>query len=306
MTGTKTGKGRDGSRTAAKRARRGRLVGKTARRFGFRRPSNPRGVRPVASATRRSRVSSTRWFVDARPRRLASRRVLSALVFATSSPTIFGSTVSHRALPAPRGTSPRTRRGSRRRARRARGRDERRARRRDVNARRGGRERRRGPGRAAIARDASRSGKRRVALARNTRRGPAMDWAAADAASGRVQRERRERRERQRMTMAPDTCPRRRTGTPYRRRPGRGRGGGGGRGAPRAGGANVGARARAVRRRAGWGSPPSVEPQRVAVAGRRLGRGRDARVCTHCHIEPAPSGMNMNLVKHCYACGGAL
>ena len=31
------------------------------------------------------------------------------------------------------------------------------------------------------------------------------------------------------------------------------------------------------------------------------------RVCTKCHIELAPiPGVNMSLMKHCYACGGTL
>ena len=177
-----------------------------------------------------------------------------------------------------------------------------------------------GPDALAIARDASRS--RSKSGASPSREipavGPPMDWAAAERElQERVQRERRERRERQRMTMAPRHVPaRRRTGnTILAAATGRGGGGGGGGvgGVSRAGGANVGAARAGGQAKSGVGSPPGgsrVEPSESAVGAGAAAGGADARrarVCTHCHIELAPiPGMNMNLVKHCYACGGAL
>lgn len=177
-----------------------------------------------------------------------------------------------------------------------------------------------GPDALAIARDASRS--RSKSGASPSREipavGPPMDWAAAERElQERVQRERRERRERQRMTMAPRHVPaRRRTGnTILAAATGRGGGGGGGGvgGVSRAGGANVGAARAGGQAKSGVGSPPGgsrVEPSESAVGAGAAAGGADARrarVCTHCHIELAPiPGMNMNLMKHCYACGGAL
>ena len=119
------------------------------------------------------------------------------------------------------------------------------------------------------------------------------------------------------MTMAPRHVPaRRRTGnTILAAATGRGGGGGGGGvgGVSRAGGANVGAARAGGQAKSGVGSPPGgsrVEPSESAVGAGAAAGGADARrarVCTHCHIELAPiPGMNMNLVKHCYACGGAL
>lgn len=154
--------------------------------------------------------------------------------------------------------------------------------------------------------------------------GPPMDWAAAERElQERVQRERRERRERQRMTMAPRHVPaRRRTGnTILAAATGRGGGGGAGGGGggvgvgvgSRAGRANVGSARAGGQAKSGVGSPPGgsrVEPSESAVGAGAAGGGADARrarVCTNCHIELAPiPGVNMNLMKHCYACGGAL
>jgi hypothetical protein len=50
------------------------------------------------------------------------------------------------------------------------------------------------------------------------------------------------------------------------------------------------------------------EPSESAVgAGAAAPRATRNRVCTKCHIELAPiPGVNMSLMKHCYACGGTL
>ena len=52
------------------------------------------------------------------------------------------------------------------------------------------------------------------------------------------------------------------------------------------------------------------EPSESAVGAGAAGPGPAAprnRVCTKCHIELAPiPGVNMSLMKHCYACGGTL
>ena len=279
----------------------GTLVGENARRFGFRRrASNPRGVRPLAGVIRRSRACWTRWFADGRLRRRASRRVLSALRLRNPARRPARRTVSHRRAP-PRRERRRhgTRGGSRRRARRARGGDERRARRRERRTRDGdGRNRRRGAGaggrgRSRRSRDQSEpKQERRVALARDPRRGPAhgLGRRRARTAGARAARTTRTTRETTHdhgaETRAGEETHREHHPPPppdERRRRGRRRRGRGGVGS-RAGGANVGSRARAVRRRAGWavrrGEVAWSRASRRSALGRRAGaRMRDARGC---------------------------
>jgi hypothetical protein len=61
-------------------------------------------------------------------------------------------------------------------------------------------------------------------------------------------------------------------------------------------------------RGAPFGAERDPEPSESAVgAGAAAPRATRNRVCTKCHIELAPiPGVNMSLMKHCYACGGTL
>ena len=177
-----------------------------------------------------------------------------------------------------------------------------------------------GPGRArdCARRVAEPKQERRVALARNTRRGPAhgLGRRRARASGARAARTARTTREtthddgaetRAREETHREHHTRRRHRTRRRGRRRRSRGGLA-RGWSERGCARAGGQAKS-----GVGSPPGgsrVEPSESAVGAGAAAGGADARrarVCTHCHIELAPiPGMNMNLVKHCYACGGAL
>jgi len=167
-----------------------------------------------------------------------------------------------------------------------------------------------------------------------------LDYAAAEAElRAKVQRERREKRERQRMTMAPRHVPAaRRTGNAVLAAatafsdakaggvalqsrgqshagalhgPGdraNGSGGGTASGPDRSGEEREKLRSeRGARDGAGVREP---EPSESAVGAGAAGPGPAAprnRVCTKCHIELAPiPGVNMSLMKHCYACGGTL
>ena len=168
-----------------------------------------------------------------------------------------------------------------------------------------------------------------------------LDYAAAEAElRAKVQRERREKRERQRMTMAPRHVPAaRRTGNAVlaaatafsdakasrgvalqsrgQSRAGalhgpgdraNGSGGGTASGPDRSGEEREKLRSeRGARDGAGVREP---EPSESAVGAGAAGPGPAAprnRVCTKCHIELAPiPGVNMSLMKHCYACGGTL
>ena len=63
----------------------------------------------------------------------------------------------------------------------------------------------------------------------------------------------------------------------------------------------------------GSGSPPGSRaeaPSESAVGANALGGGAGARrnrVCGSCHTElVAIPGADMSLMRHCYACGGAL
>ena len=298
MTGTKTGeKDAMGAAAGGERGRAGdALVGENGAAIWIptTRVEPARGVRPVASATRRSRVSSTRWFVDARLRRLASRRVpfgppssqpvaddipdrpfLTDALLRAARDVAAGRDVVRAAVRDARekrrapSATPRTR-----------------------NARRG---RTRTSPRArtlAIARDASRS--RSKSGASPSREipavGPPMDWAAAERElQERVQRERRERRERQRMTMAPRHVPaRRRTGnTILAAATGRG----GGEAEEESGGSRaqvertwVRARGRSGEERGGGpagGKPRGTERVGGWRGGGGWARTRDARGCAH-------------------------
>ena len=173
-----------------------------------------------------------------------------------------------------------------------------------------------------------------------------LDYAAAEAElRAKVQRERREKRERQRMTMAPRHVPAaRRTGNAVLAaatafsdaKAGRQDGVAlQSRGQSRAGAFHVTERDRANGSGGGTASGPDrsgeereklrsergardgagvrerePEPSESAVGAGAAGPGPAAprnRVCTKCHIELAPiPGVNMSLMKHCYACGGTL
>ena len=160
-------------------------------------------------------------------------------------------------------------------------------------------------------------------------RGPngVMDLAAAEAelkarAASAQQRERRERRERQRITMAPRHVPAaRRTGNTILAAATGKTGGGVSERNMTAGDRNI-AYDRNVNRpdlsnqagsrenKSGSGlderGGEAPEPSESAVGAGANGVSRN-RVCTNCHIELAPiPGVNMALMKHCYACGGAL
>ena len=166
-----------------------------------------------------------------------------------------------------------------------------------------------------------------------------LDYAAAEAElRAKVQRERREKRERQRITMAPRHVPAarrdgnavlaaataasaerddRRVSQKSQSRAGaphaptardRANGSGGGTGTlsghdGRDGGDGGREEFRGALR-AGLEPEPSESAVGAGAAGPRAPRNR---VCTKCHIELAPiPGVDMSLMKHCYACGGTL
>ena len=171
-----------------------------------------------------------------------------------------------------------------------------------------------------------------------------FDYAAAEAElRAKVQRERREKRERQRITMAPRHVPAaRRTGNavlaaatagaaPVPRksqsaltrdlankdkdathhRAHQGSGGGTDEQTNKSRDERFGRereRERETERVARAGIERDPEPSESAVgAGAAAPRATRNRVCTKCHIELAPiPGVNMSLMKHCYACGGTL
>jgi hypothetical protein len=148
-----------------------------------------------------------------------------------------------------------------------------------------------------------------------------MDLAAAEAelkarAASAQQRERRERRERQRITMAPRHVPvSRRTGnTILAAATGNMAAAGRDRHVPRGshggtGGferSNNAGGSRENKSGSGHDEREAPEPSESAVGAGAIGAPRN-RVCTNCHIELAPiPGVNMSLMKHCYACGGTL
>ena len=171
-----------------------------------------------------------------------------------------------------------------------------------------------------------------------------LDYAAAEAElRAKVQRERREKRERQRITMAPRHVPAaRRTGNavlaaatknaaaPHKgqsaltnprdfankdkdathgtHRAHNGSGGGTVSGHEPANGDERFGHTHENERGAPFGAERDPEPSESAVgAGAAAPRATRNRVCTKCHIELAPiPGVNMSLMKHCYACGGTL
>ena len=160
-----------------------------------------------------------------------------------------------------------------------------------------------------------------------------LDYAAAEAElRAKVQRERREKRERQRIAMAPRrVAAARRTGgavlaaaaaasadrddggQPLSKSLSRGgaprardraRGSGNGTSSGHDGGDARGGREERGALRAGLEPEPSESAVGAGAAGPRAPR---TRACTKCHIELAPiPGVDMSLMKHCYACGGTL